>query len=89
MAVLPETLKRTVTRIREAEMEEHGSIINGHHILHLVYKHLSTNSTMDNYYTIEDAHRVVWLGDEPAEMDELLDNWLETLEGMRNQLQEE
>ena len=58
-------------------MADHAHIINGRQILLLLYKHLSTNSTMDNYYNTEDAHQVIWLGDDPDQMERFLNNWLE------------
>ena len=88
MAVLPSPLKRRILRMRESEMSDHDHVINGRQILLNVYKFLSTNSTMDNYYNTEDAHQVVWLGDLPEEMEKFLDNWLEILDGMRTQLSE-
>ena len=88
MEVLPASLKRKILRIRESELSEHHHIINGRQILLMVYKHLATNSTMDSYYNTEDAHQVVWLGDEPEQMERFLDNWLEIIDGMRTQLSE-
>ena len=74
MAVLPPPLKRRILRMRESEMADHQHIINGRQILFSVYKFLSTNSTMDNYYNTEGAHQVLWLGDMPEEMEKLLGN---------------
>ena len=71
MAVLPPPLKRIVIRLRESEMADHQHIINGRQIIFNVYKFLSTNSAMDNYYNTEDAHQVLWLGDLPEEMEKV------------------
>ena len=52
----------------------------------MIYKFLSTNSTLDSYYTTEDVHQMRWFGDGDEEIERFLNFWMETLEGLRYQL---
>ena len=88
LAVLPMALKRKIKVEQKKEMNQHNHTLNGRQILYHIYQFLRTNSTMHNFFNVEDLQMLTYPGDDPDKVELFMNNWVETTEGMRTSIDE-
>ena len=57
-----------------------NSTLTGRQIVRMIYDWFRTDAHMSTYFSFNDLQTLAWLGDKPADMEKLLQNWDHILE---------